>query len=92
MAVLNKLTLSFLIGIFLLTLETGCKSKPKSTTPELVPQPVVVQQPIVVIDDIPADASASVRSHLIKLRELRDEGKITHEDYESRKAQLLRPR
>jgi len=45
--------------------------------------------PLVRVDDIPAGASASVRAHLIRLRELRDQGKITEGDYQSRRALLL---
>jgi hypothetical protein len=41
------------------------------------------------VDDIPADAPAAVRGHLIKLREMRDRGQISEGDYQSRKASLL---
>jgi hypothetical protein len=43
----------------------------------------------VVVDDIPPNTPAAVRAHLIKLRELRDQGKISGDDYQSRRALLL---
>ena len=45
-----------------------------------------------LVDDIPADAPTAIRAHLIMLREMRDRGRISPGDYESRKALLLQPR
>ncbi len=68
----------------------SCRSTPP---PPVIPQvaaPAPVAAPAEVrVDDIPADAPAAVRGHLIKLREMRDLGQISEGDYESRKASLL---
>jgi len=68
----------------------ACRSTPP---PPVIPQvaaPAPVAAPAEVrVDDIPADAPAAVRGHLIKLREMRDRGQISEGDYQSRKASLL---
>lgn len=74
-----------------LLLLIGCATEPPPALPveQPVPPPPPAAVPLVRVDDIPAGASASVRAHLIRLRELRDQGKITEGDYQSRRALLL---
>ena len=70
----------------------ACRSTPP---PPIIPEvvaPVPMAAPAaaeVRVDDIPADAPAAIRGHLIKLREMRDLGQISEGDYQSRKASLL---
>jgi hypothetical protein len=71
----------------LLLLLVGCATEP--TPPPPPPPEPPPPAPVVRVDDIPADAAPSVRAHLIRLRELRDQGKITEGDYQSRRALLL---
>lgn|GEM_PF-3238359 len=85
---INRLALVLLV----FPIQFGCKSKPVPLTQEVIPQPVAIPDPLVFVDDIPADAPAAIRAHLIKLREMRDQGRISPGDYESRKALLLQPR
>jgi len=56
---------------------------------EPAPPPAVIETAPVVVDDIPPNTPAAVRAHLIKLRELREQGKISGDDYQSRRALLL---
>lgn len=75
-----------------LLLLLGCATEPPPLPPpaeQPVPPPPPAAVPLVRVDDIPANASPSVRAHLIRLRELRDQGKITEGDYQSRRALLL---
>lgn len=51
------------------------------TPPSTRPEPVM--------SDIPAGVAPSIRAHLEKLRELREAGTLSQEDYESRRARLL---
>ncbi len=70
-------------------LGTGCKSPPPPPPP---PLPIPMEPTPLLVDDIPADAPTAIRAHLIMLREMRDRGRISPGDYESRKALLLQPR
>lgn len=70
-------------------LGTGCKTQRPHPPPN---PPIPMEPPPVLVDDIPADAPAAIRAHLIKLREMRDQGRISPGDYESRKALLLQGR
>lgn len=67
---------------------SGCHSTPPPAPAPMVssPAPAPVLAPV---DDIPADAPANIRAHLIKLREMRDLGQITDGEYQSRKAALI---
>jgi hypothetical protein len=80
----------FLLGVLL---GVGCKTPPPPL-PHLPPPPApipIATSPLAV-DDIPSDAPPAIRGHLIKLREMRDQGRISPGDYESRKALLLQSR
>jgi len=66
----------------------GCPSPPPPPPVPVVSSPAPVPA-VAPIDDIPADVSPAVRSHLIKLREMRDLGQISDGDYQSRKAAFL---
>lgn len=70
----------------------GCATEPPAPlllAAEPTPPPAVIETAPVVVDDIPPNTPAAVRAHLIKLRELRDQGKISGDDYQSRRALLL---
>jgi len=61
----------------------------------VAPSPDAIKSPpadISAADDIPTNLPADVRAHIIKLREMRDQGRISKGDYESRKALLLQGR
>jgi predicted component of type VI protein secretion system len=75
-----------LVGILLML--AGCATEPAPLPPR-PPDPPPAPASVVRVDDIPSDAAPSVRAHLIRLRELRDQGKITEGDYQSRRALLL---
>lgn len=70
-------------------LGVSCKTPPPPPPP---PPPIPMEPPPLPVDDIPADAPPAIRAHLIKLREMRDQGRISQGDYESRKALLLQSR
>ena len=72
----------------MLLLLGGCATEPVPPPPP-PPEPPPAPAPVVRVDDIPPDAAPAVRAHLIRLRELRDQGKITEGDYQSRRALLL---
>ena len=75
-------------GVLLgLVLGVGCK-----TPPPPPPAPIPIATSPLAVDDIPSDAQPAIRGHLIKLREMRDQGRISPGDYESRKALLLQSR
>jgi hypothetical protein len=79
---------SVAVFLILTILGLGCHSTPPPAPVPVVssPAPAPVLAPI---DDIPADAPANIRDHLIKLREMRDLGQITDGEYQSRKAAFL---
>lgn len=82
-------------GVFVgAVVSIGCKTSPPP--PPIVennppPQPIE-DPPLQPVDDIPISSPPAIRAHLIKLRELRDQGKISPSDYESRKSILLENR
>jgi hypothetical protein len=84
------LSASFHVSLLVLPvlLLCGCATEP-TPPPAPPPEPLPAPAKVVRVDDIPSDAAPSVRAHLIRLRELRDQGKITEGDYQSRRALLL---
>lgn len=72
----------------------ACKTSPAPPPPAEVNTPPQLPQapPPQPADDIPANAPLSIRAHLVKLRELRNQGKMSPGEYESRKAILLEGR
>ena len=88
----SKVTLRFLSALVVAVALAGCATEPPPPlllAAEPAPPPAVIETAPVVVDDIPPNTSAAVRAHLIKLRELRDQGKISGDDYQSRRALLL---
>lgn len=79
----SSLATGLLLGC--LALGGGCKTPP----PPVQPPPAAPPAAEVRVDDIPADASPAIRTHLTKLREMRDLGQISDAEYQSRKAGLL---
>ena len=82
----------YLSLLFVAVALTGCATEPlapPTVVAEPTPPPAVIETAPVVVDDIPPNAPAGVRAHLIKLRELRDQGKLSEGDYQSRRALLL---
>ena len=76
-------------GVLSLCLLVGCQAPAKPVpVPSPLPEPAQVQ-PAPLPDDIPANVSPAVRDHLLKLRELRDTGRLSERDYQSRRALLI---
>ena len=96
--ILSKASSRFLSLLFVAVALAGCATEPSGPPTviavEPAPTPAAIETtPVetapVAVDDIPSNAPAGVRAHLIKLRELRDQGKISEGDYQSRRALLL---
>jgi len=86
--VISRLLSALVVAVAL----AGCATEPPPLlllAAEPAPPPAVIETASVVVDDIPPNTPAAVRAHLIKLRELREQGKISGDDYQSRRALLL---
>ena len=89
---LSRLRWLYLGGVALVAFViAGCSTAPKppavqATEPAVPPPAPSLAAPG---DDIPPGTSASVRAHLLKLRQMVQAGQISQDDYESRKNLLL---